>query len=81
MGPFQPFVQGVTSALEEFQEQLDVYEKYDWDFDNYLEEDVPAAVRCFFFFLGFFHTLLNIVLLQYRQMKIFNDEHGCDVSF
>ena len=82
MGPFQPFVQGVTSALEEFQEQLDVYEKYDWDFDNYLEEDVPAAVRCFFFFWGgFFHTLLNIVLLQYRQMKIFNDEHGCDVSF
>ncbi|XP_008462198.1 uncharacterized protein LOC103500486 isoform X2 [Cucumis melo] len=45
LGPFQPFVQGVTSALEEFQEQLDVYEKYDWDFDNYLEEDVPAAME------------------------------------
>ena len=52
LGPFQPFVQGVTSALEEFQEQLDVYEKYDWDFDHYLEEDVPAAVRGFF--MGFF---------------------------
>ncbi|XP_038894452.1 uncharacterized protein LOC120083031 [Benincasa hispida] len=46
LGPFQPFnLQGVTSALEEFQEQLHVYEKYDWDFDNYLEEDVPAAME------------------------------------
>jgi hypothetical protein len=25
--------------------------KYDWDFDNYLEEDVPAAVRWHFILL------------------------------
>ncbi|XP_022994270.1 uncharacterized protein LOC111490055 isoform X1 [Cucurbita maxima] len=46
LGPLKPFnLQGVTSALEDFQEQLDVYEKYDWDFDHYLEEDVPAAME------------------------------------
>lgn len=34
-----------TSTVEDFQKQLDLMVKYDWDFDNYLEEDVPAAVR------------------------------------
>lgn len=34
-----------TSTIEDFQKQLDLIVKYDWDFDNYLEEDVPAAVR------------------------------------
>ena len=33
------------TRLEEFQKQLDLILKYDWDFDHYLEEDVPAAVR------------------------------------
>ncbi|KAI9088644.1 hypothetical protein K1719_029758 [Acacia pycnantha] len=33
-----------TSTLEDFQKQLDLIVKYDWDFDNYLEEDVPAAI-------------------------------------
>lgn len=33
------------TRLEEFQKQLDLIVKYDWDFDHYLEEDVPAAVR------------------------------------
>lgn len=32
-------------TIEDFQKQLDLIVKYDWDFDNYLEEDVPAAVR------------------------------------
>ncbi|XP_022137193.1 uncharacterized protein LOC111008720 isoform X1 [Momordica charantia] len=46
LGPLRPFnLQGVTSALEGFQEQLDMYEKYDWDFDHYLEEDLPAAME------------------------------------
>ncbi|TYH52927.1 hypothetical protein ES332_D09G063000v1 [Gossypium tomentosum] len=27
------------------QKQLDLISKYDWDFDNYLEEDVPAAME------------------------------------
>lgn len=33
------------STIEDFQKQLDLIVKYDWDFDHYLEEDVPAAVR------------------------------------
>lgn len=35
----------LSSTLEDFQKQLDVIENYDWDFDHYLEEDVPTAVR------------------------------------
>lgn len=35
----------LTTLLEDFQKQLDMIVKYDWDFDHYLEEDVPAAVR------------------------------------
>lgn len=34
-----------SSTVEDFQKQLDLIVKYDWDFDHYLEEDVPAAVR------------------------------------
>lgn len=33
------------STIDDFQKQLDLIVKYDWDFDHYLEEDVPAAVR------------------------------------
>lgn len=36
----------ISTALKDMQKQLDLIAKYDWDFDNYLEEDVPAAVRC-----------------------------------
>ncbi|CAN1241479.1 hypothetical protein LINPERPRIM_LOCUS4977 [Linum perenne] len=36
----------LTSTIEDFQKQLDLIVKYDWDFDHYLEEDVPTAVRC-----------------------------------
>lgn len=31
--------------IDDFQKQLDLILKYNWDFDHYLEEDVPAAVR------------------------------------
>ncbi|XP_061356536.1 uncharacterized protein LOC133300966 isoform X1 [Gastrolobium bilobum] len=34
-----------TSTIEDFQKQLDLIVKYDWDFDHYLEEDVPAAIE------------------------------------
>ncbi|XP_057423104.1 uncharacterized protein LOC130717034 isoform X2 [Lotus japonicus] len=34
-----------TSTIEDFQKQLDLMVKYDWDFDHYLEEDVPAAIE------------------------------------
>ncbi|XP_027923804.1 uncharacterized protein LOC114181530 [Vigna unguiculata] len=34
-----------SSTLEEFQKQLQLIIKYDWDFDHYLEEDVPAAME------------------------------------
>lgn len=33
------------TTIEDFQKQLDLMVKYDWDFDHYLEEDVPAVVR------------------------------------
>ncbi|XXG45358.1 hypothetical protein AAC387_Pa02g0463 [Persea americana] len=32
-------------TIEDFQKQLDLIVKYDWDFDNYLDEDVPAAME------------------------------------
>lgn len=35
----------LSATIEDFQKQLDLIITYDWDFDNYLEEDVPAAVR------------------------------------
>ncbi|XP_062145366.1 uncharacterized protein LOC133852609 [Alnus glutinosa] len=35
----------LASTIEDFQKQLDLIVKYDWDFDHYLEEDVPAAVE------------------------------------
>lgn len=34
----------LTTTISDFQETLDLIAKYDWDFDSYLEEDVPAAV-------------------------------------
>ncbi|XP_009357248.2 uncharacterized protein LOC103947980 [Pyrus x bretschneideri] len=34
-----------NSTLEDFQKQLELMVKYDWDFDHYLEEDVPAAME------------------------------------
>ncbi|KAM1085294.1 hypothetical protein ACFX2B_010963 [Malus domestica] len=33
-----------NSTLEDFQKQLELMVKYDWDFDHYLEEDVPAVM-------------------------------------
>ncbi|XP_051148832.1 uncharacterized protein LOC127263706 [Andrographis paniculata] len=35
----------LMTTVEDFQKQLDLIVKYDWDFDNYLEEDVPAAME------------------------------------
>eukprot|EP00257_Ricinus_communis_P019996 XP_015579132.1 uncharacterized protein LOC8275086 isoform X2 [Ricinus communis] len=35
----------LSATIEDFQKQLDLIVKYDWDFDNYLEEDVPAAME------------------------------------
>ncbi|XP_019056019.1 PREDICTED: uncharacterized protein LOC104613301 isoform X2 [Nelumbo nucifera] len=34
-----------STTIEDFQKQLDLIIKYDWDFDNYLEEDVPTAME------------------------------------
>ncbi|KAG0461044.1 hypothetical protein HPP92_021341 [Vanilla planifolia] len=34
----------LLSTIEDFQKQLDLIITYDWDFDNYLDEDVPAAM-------------------------------------
>ncbi|KAI3796144.1 hypothetical protein L1987_38809 [Smallanthus sonchifolius] len=35
----------LTITMEGFQKQMDMIVKFDWDFDHYLEEDVPAAAR------------------------------------
>lgn len=35
----------LTTTMEDFHKQLDLIVRFDWDFDHYLEEDVPAAVR------------------------------------
>ncbi|KAG9449582.1 hypothetical protein H6P81_009547 [Aristolochia fimbriata] len=35
----------LSKTIEDFQKQLDLIVKYDWDFDNYLEEDVPTAME------------------------------------
>jgi hypothetical protein len=34
----------LSATIEDLQKQLELIISYDWDFDNYLEEDVPAAV-------------------------------------
>ncbi|XWS37626.1 hypothetical protein CRYUN_Cryun19dG0060900 [Craigia yunnanensis] len=34
----------ISTAVKDVQKQLDLIVNYDWDFDHYLEEDVPAAV-------------------------------------
>ncbi|CAL5372234.1 unnamed protein product [Camellia sinensis] len=33
------------TTIEDFQKQLDLMVQYDWDFDHYLEEDIPAALE------------------------------------
>ncbi|XP_026661317.1 uncharacterized protein LOC103709315 isoform X2 [Phoenix dactylifera] len=35
----------LSATIEDFQKQLDLIVTYDWDFDHYLEEDVPAAME------------------------------------
>lgn len=34
----------LSATIEDFQNQLDLIVTYNWDFDNYLEEDIPSAV-------------------------------------
>lgn len=43
--PLYDLQERLTTTLQDFEKQLDLMVKYDWDFDHYLEEDVPAAVR------------------------------------
>ncbi|XP_057481152.1 uncharacterized protein LOC130768172 isoform X2 [Actinidia eriantha] len=33
------------TTIEDFQNQLELIVKYDWDFDHYLEEDIPAVME------------------------------------
>ncbi|XP_039115653.1 uncharacterized protein LOC120251182 isoform X2 [Dioscorea cayenensis subsp. rotundata] len=35
----------LSATIEDFQKQLDLIVTYNWDFDNYLEEDIPAAME------------------------------------
>ncbi|XP_049408403.1 uncharacterized protein LOC125871777 isoform X1 [Solanum stenotomum] len=43
--PLFDLQQRLTTTVGDFQEQLDLILKYDWDFDTYLEEDIPAAME------------------------------------
>lgn len=43
--PLNDLQERFINTVEELQRQLELIVKYDWDFDHYLEEDVPAAVR------------------------------------
>ncbi|KAM7482970.1 hypothetical protein LguiB_007553 [Lonicera macranthoides] len=41
---FSDLLQRFSTTIEDFQKQIDLIVKYNWDFDHYLEEDVPAAM-------------------------------------
>ncbi|KAJ9550325.1 hypothetical protein OSB04_014370 [Centaurea solstitialis] len=43
--PFTDLLDRFSSTIENLQTQIDLLGKYDWDFDHYLEEDVPAAME------------------------------------
>ncbi|KAK4731791.1 hypothetical protein R3W88_024779 [Solanum pinnatisectum] len=59
--PLFDLQQRLTTTVGDFQEQLDLILKYDWDFDTYLEEDVPAAVSsfCYSFYFSFVNEALE----------------------
>ncbi|CAL9031628.1 unnamed protein product [Prunus brigantina] len=42
---FVDFQERFSTTLEDFQKQLDLIVKFDWDFDHYLEEDLPVAME------------------------------------
>ncbi|KAL6543795.1 hypothetical protein OROGR_010292 [Orobanche gracilis] len=35
----------LLATVDDFQKQLDLIVKYDWDFDHYLEEDIPVVME------------------------------------
>lgn len=35
----------LSKRVGDFKQRLEVFPRYNWDFDNYLEEDIPSAVR------------------------------------
>ncbi|KAK2984221.1 hypothetical protein RJ640_013450 [Escallonia rubra] len=42
--PFLDLLVHCATVIEDFQKQLDLIVKYNWDFDHYLDADVPAAM-------------------------------------
>lgn len=58
---FIDLVERYSTTVEDFRKQLDLMAKYNWDFDHYLEEDVPAAVSGIFFF-NIFHASCMCIL-------------------
>jgi len=53
----------LNATIGEFQEILDLIAEYDWDFDNYLMEDVPAAVKSLLLFSGKFLFLCELKVI------------------
>lgn len=43
--PFLGLRRRFSETIEDFQKQLDFVLIYDWDFDHYLEEDIPIAIE------------------------------------
>lgn len=41
----------LSKKVEDFKQRLELIPRYNWDFDNYLEEDIPCAVRWHFLFI------------------------------
>ncbi|RDY10565.1 hypothetical protein CR513_04894, partial [Mucuna pruriens] len=62
-----------TSTIEDFQKQLDLIVKYDWDFDHYLEEDVPAAVRWHLIMLEAIDQQFFLILLTVTNNYIISN--------
>ncbi|KAJ9676921.1 hypothetical protein PVL29_022094 [Vitis rotundifolia] len=43
--PLFDLKEGFLTLLDDFQKQLDLILKYNWDFDHHMKEDVPAAME------------------------------------
>lgn len=52
--PVTDLLDRFSSTVENLQTQIDLLGKYNWDFDHYLEEDVPAAVMSRINFINMF---------------------------
>jgi hypothetical protein len=60
-----------TTTLEELKKQIDCIVKYEWDFDHYLEEDIPAVVRWTFHCDALFLSLAKVSLFLSSRVLVY----------